>query len=73
MGDDAGDEPLEFEVEVVAVSEKAVLVRLNDDAGDPLEVWVPKSQLLPGSEPVEKGEVGPIWIPTWLARQKGIA
>ena len=61
--------PVEFEVTVLAATEKALLCELR--AGrELLEVWIPRSQLLDGTEVEDRGDAGTLTIPHWLAEEK---
>jgi hypothetical protein len=66
-----GDEPVEYDcVEVLHETERAWLCNVDGS-----EVWIPKSQLLDDSDPLEAGTDGvfTIVVPMWLAVEKGIA
>ncbi len=56
------------DAECVRETDKALLVQV-----DGLEVWIPKSQLRDGTELKERGDVGLLVIPEWLAEEKGLA
>lgn len=59
-----------FEVtEVKVETDKALLCVFEDGR----EEWIPKSQIRrPDSEVNEKGDVGEIAIPVWLAEEKNL-
>lgn len=57
------------DVSVVKETEKAFLLRLDDDT----EHWIPKNQIADW-EDLEEGETGrTVSITEWIAGQKGIA
>lgn len=58
-----------FEVtEVKVETDKALLCVFESG----VEEWVPKSQIREDSQVNEKGDVGEIAIPVWLAEEKGL-
>ena len=57
------------QVEVLAVSDKAVLVKIE---GEDDEVWFPFSQVEDNKEGFEKGYEGPMYVTEWIAEKKGI-
>jgi len=57
-----------YRLKVVKATAKALLVAVEGWNSD---VWLPKSQLLPGTEIKEQGDVGKAVIPEWLAGEKG--
>lgn len=57
----------EFRVEVLQVSERAILVRGEHTDGE--KVWTPKSQII-GYWPA-RGQKGMINVTRWIAQQKG--
>lgn len=65
------DEPVEIQVEVVHLTEMAILIRDEENA----EYWIPlsmvneESEIGAGSLP---GEAGVLVIPEWLAEEKGM-
>ncbi len=61
------DDTIEVDVDLVAETERAVLVR---DA-DGVQVWLAKS--LVTSVSGEVGSYGTIEIPSWLAEREGLA
>lgn len=67
----ASDLTVELEVErVKRVTSKALLVEIDGE-----EKWIPKSQILDGSEidgDAEVGASGTIIITAWCAREKGL-
>jgi hypothetical protein len=58
---------LEYEVEIVAITEKAVLV----DAGN-VEAWLPLSTIKILDGELEKRELITIEVPEWLAINAGL-
>lgn len=52
---------------VKAVTDEAVLCEIEGE-----ETWLPWSQIDDGSEIEGVGDEGTIWIPQWLASEKGI-
>ena len=70
---DRGQELVMLNVDIKAVTAKAILI----DTGDGIDVWLPKSQIqLPENSPyddsdeIEKGDELTILIPEWLAYEK---
>ena len=71
MRDSGEREPVEIEGIVKAVTDKAVLLTLDDDT----EEWIPKSQIEDCDvdvDDLEKGDKIRIEIPAWLAEEKGL-
>lgn len=63
------DEVVEFcDVECIAETDKALLVRLGDE-----EHWVPKSVVHDDSEIFAKGDVGELVVMEWFAKKNGLA
>ena len=62
-------EPVSFEgVEIMAVTDLALLCKI-----DGCDWWIPKSQILDGSnfgDDSERGDEGELIIPEWLAIEK---
>lgn len=58
---------LDFE-EIVAETEKALLVRLEDGQ----EVWLPLSQISDADDYRQGDEDGTISVTEWIAKQKGL-
>lgn len=58
-----------FEVTEVKVETDRALLCVFDDGS---EEWIPKSQIQEDSQVHEKGDVGEIAIPRWLASEKGL-
>lgn len=56
-----------YDVECIAETDKAILVRLGDE-----EHWVPKSVVLDESEVFEKGGIGALVVEEWFARKNGL-
>ena len=52
---------------VVAATDKAALCQIDEE-----EVWIPWSCIDEGSEIQKKGDKGLMWIPGWLAQEKGL-
>lgn len=51
---------------------KALLVRLDDVHPDEVGTWIPRSQLHPEENEINKqGDTGMLVIPEWLAKEKG--
>lgn len=52
------------------------LIRQTDNAAlcliDGEEIWLPWSQIDPGSDIEKDGDSGRAYIPVWLAREKGL-
>lgn len=66
-----GNEPVEYDcVEVLKETDRAWLCNVDGS-----EVWIPKSQLLDGSDDLHDGtdDAFTIVVPMWLAVEKGIA
>lgn len=58
-------------VEVVAVTGKALLVRIPD--ADDREEWIPLSQIdLDETTVIKQGDVGTITMTEWIAQQKDL-
>ena len=53
--------------EVIAETDKAILVRFDDR-----ELWVPKSQVSDNSDVYEKGDSGNLIISPWFAEKEGL-
>lgn len=67
MRDDRYD-LVEVEVDrVIRTTDKAVLCLIEDE-----EIWLPWSQIDEGSEIESVGDSGTIYIPQWLADEKGL-
>jgi len=62
------DEGVEIEGEVLAVTDKAILLNLENGGQE----WIPKSQILDGEEFPDKGDHIELTITTWIAEQKGL-
>lgn len=58
----------EFALEFVHQTSKAILVK----DGEGGEIWLPKSQVVYGTNRPEKGEVLTIQMPEWLAKRAGL-
>lgn len=63
---------------VIAATEKAILVanreELEELRSKALKVWLPKSQIkscTPALKDLEQGDAVEVWIPRWLAQEKG--
>ncbi len=67
----AGEERVTLNVEVLRVTDRAILVS-TDDADD--DIWIPKSQIDEDASEVklEEGESGVLAISQWIAEQKGL-
>jgi len=61
------DEGYEIEGEVLAVTDKAILLKIDGHGQE----WIPKSQILDGDDSPAKGEIIELTITTWIAEQKG--
>jgi hypothetical protein len=61
-------EPVEFEGCIVTKETPLALRVLVGDEN----VWIPKSQILEGSELAEDEDRGTLIIPRWLAEEKGL-
>lgn len=63
-------ESVELEVEVLAVTGKAVLVKVDEE-----ERWVPLScvDLDETDVELEKGETGTLAVVAWFAKKEGLA
>jgi hypothetical protein len=48
---------------------KAIEVRLEDGR----EMWIPKGQIVPGSEVTGDGDTGALTITKWIANEKGLS
>jgi len=57
-----------YRLKVVKTTPKALLVSVPGWSND---VWLPKSQLLPGTDISNEGDTGKVVIPEWLAGEKG--
>ena len=55
------------EVRCLRETDKALLCDVDGE-----EVWIPKSQIQDDSEVTEKGDMGILAIPAWLADEKGL-
>lgn len=66
-GAEPSDTDVELDVEVLQVSDRAILIR--SDLTDDEKVWIPKSQIV-GSWPA-RGQKGIINVTRWIAQQKG--
>lgn len=64
------DEPVEFE-DVVVVGENRVCWHMIFESD--VDTWIPKSQLLEGSDELEVGGSGTVIVPRWLAEDRGLA
>lgn len=71
-----GDNTVSFAVRVKAISGKALLCELTEDAGKhPLQEWFPKSHIAEGSEihgRSQIGDEGQLTVSEWIADQKGL-
>ena len=69
MGERSGSkEPYEVEdVRVRTETQGALLVAIG-----PRLIWIPKSQVLEGSDVWAEGDEGTLVIPEWLAVERGI-
>jgi site-specific DNA-methyltransferase (adenine-specific) len=68
MSDDDRYEQVAIEVdELLRQTEKAALCLIGDE-----EVWLPWSQIDKGSEIAKDGDSGTVYIPRWLADDKGL-
>jgi hypothetical protein len=56
---------ISYRAEVTAESEKALCVSLD---GDGIRHWIPKSQILSGTQVSHTGERGLLVVSTWFAR-----
>lgn len=56
-------------VKVVAATDKALLVDFPDDEE---QLWVPRSQIGPDSDVVEKDDEGDLDVTRWWAEQAGL-
>lgn len=65
--DDSEDDVTLESVKVVAATAKAICVEVDDE-----EHWIPRSRVLDGTEVEERGDVGRLVIPAWLARDRGL-
>ena len=65
------DEPCELDVTIKAVTDRAILVRPDDDPE--LEAWLPKSMIWERDCKYKRGARGTIVIPEDLARKKDLA
>jgi len=67
---------IEVEVTVMRLSNKAMLVSIDDDAGKtPREEWIPYSQIDEESEIQSSslvGDSGTLAMTEWIAQQKGL-
>lgn len=61
------DEGFEIEGEVLAVTDKAILLKIDGHSQE----WIPKSQILDGEEFPDKGDHIELTVTTWIAEQKG--
>lgn len=61
------DEYCEIDVEVIAQTDKGLLI----DDGDN-RVWIPKSEVRDDSETYKKGDAGTMILATWIAKEKGL-
>ena len=64
--------------EVIRETDDAILVRIDCDEDDVLsaeddeaEVWIPKSQLMDGSQHLEPGDSGEMNVAIWFAKKRG--
>lgn len=67
MRDDERNEPVEFDVTVMARTANGILVWDGSS-----EVWFPLSRV-EGAEGLERGDEGTISVPLWLAEDRGWA
>ncbi len=63
---DENSEPVEFDVQCQKELPKSLYCWFGDKAA-----WIPKSQILDGSEVRAKGDKGVLIIPAWLAAERG--
>ena len=59
---------MEFEVEVVAETSKALCCKI-----DGKDHWFPKSQIEDDTEVAKKGDKGKLVISDWIAKEKNLA
>lgn len=64
------DEIVYFEVRVKRVTDRALLVVVEED--ESLTEWIPKSQLHADTEVKDKGDTGVLAIPRWLAEERDL-
>lgn len=65
------EEGVEFEdAECLTETDKAILCRAPDFDGD--KVWIPKSQLVEGTEVGGKGDTGILIVSSWFCRKEGL-
>lgn len=57
----------DVEIDVVVRSETTLALKVSDGTR---EVWIPKSKISDQSE--DKGRITSIFIPEWLATEKGL-
>lgn len=55
------------DIEVKASTPKAILIEVDGE-----EHWIPRSQLLDGTDVDDVGDEGKIVIPKWLADDRGL-
>lgn len=67
-GNDKGKEPVAASVTVEAATPKALMVRV--EGVEPF--WVPRSQVMEGTDVFDKGDVGTLVMPRWLAEKRGL-
>lgn len=58
-----------FEVRVLKVTDKAVLLQFIDDDQ---ESWIPFSQIEDNGEDLEEGYEGEVYLTEWIAKTKGL-
>ena len=61
---------VEIAITFIRRTEKAFLVRTVDYENEPLEVWVPRSQV--ETDCFAEGDEGTMTLPEWLAEEKGL-
>ena len=62
------DEPAIWWVAVLRATEKALYCEFGA-----VQAWIPKSQLQPGTGVAEAGDEGPLVMPAWLTKTRGLA
>jgi hypothetical protein len=55
-------------VTVIAANKTSMLCEIDNE-----QVWIPRNQMLEGTDLEFKGDEGMLVIPSWLARQKDLA
>lgn len=61
-----------YDLYVVRETDRAILVKENQDDDDADAFWLPKSQL-EGADDAATGTISTLGIPDWLAQEKGLA